>query len=108
MTPELKRTLKNQSRALQKKPATARKLPVQAGDQACEGLFGNLTTGMQRSNLKGRSSGERVHFNVLSTGWSLRNPGFDGVLAALRQYREYVQDKVKPREAFVDKSWMFA
>ena len=75
MCPKLKRTLQGQSSKL-KKIKCPRKLPVQAGDQAAEGAFGNLASGLRRVNLKGRATGGRAHINVLATAWSLRRPGF--------------------------------
>ena len=41
-----------------------------------------------------------------SAAWLVRHPGLEGVLKAVKMYRLGVQDKIAPKMAFNDDSWL--
>ena len=103
MTPKLVQTLRRQA---PKRSPNARKLPVKAGDNCVEGLYGNISQLQRRLNLKGRGTATKAHVNMLASAWLLRDVGLDHVLKAMRMYRTHVQDKIAPKDAFNDVFWV--
>ncbi len=87
--------LKN--KVLQKPSCSARKYYARAGDQFCEGLFGNAKSLMRRQNLHGRQAAGnedngRSHLAFLQSAYQLRCPGFHGALESLRLYRAWAEE----------------
>ena len=103
MTPKLVQTLRRQA---PKRSPNARKLPVKAGDNCVEGLYGNISQFQRRLNLRGRGTATKAHVNKLASAWLLRDVGLDHVLKAMRMYRTHVQDKIAPKDAFNDVFWV--
>ena len=75
-----------------------------AGDQAAEGLIGNIKKQHHRTNMTGRKTD--AHVVALAAAWQLKHPGLVGVMKALKVYREGVQDKIPPLEVFVNRDWL--
>jgi hypothetical protein len=86
--------------------SSAKNVNLLGGDNAVEGLFGAITNGMSRTNLKGRRAGENAHVNQLSTAWLLRRPGLDSVLEALKVHRVKFQDAIDPRKFHDASHWL--
>ena len=79
-------------------------LLAKAGDQAAEGLIGNIKKHEQRTNMTGRNTD--AHITALAAAWSLKHPGLTGVISAMKIYRQENQDKRAPGEAYNNKDWM--
>jgi hypothetical protein len=103
MSPELEKMLRGQAPGAKK----GKTLPVAAGDNCVEGLFGNIAQTQRRMNLRGRGTvhGHAAQISTLSSAWLLRGCGTEHVLKAMSMYRVYAQGSMEPKKAFSDRFW---
>ena len=80
-----------------------------AGNNAAEGLLGNLNKSRSRVNKHGGGATRNALLNQLAAAYMQRAPGLDKVLHAMKTYREYAQSTVAPAVAFgvkLDAPWL--
>ena len=87
---------------VRKRPASHsdKKYYTKAGNNSAEGVWGNLSQARARVNKKGRRSGNRAHLNQLAAAYLQRRVGTDAIFHALKTYRLYAQDHLKPVNAY--------
>jgi hypothetical protein len=51
-------------------------------------------------------SARRASLNFLSASWLHRSVGLEGVAKACRIYQAEVMDKIAPKDAYKDTSWL--
>lgn len=107
---------KGKARPFKGSPAEAKYLPMAkelktgfklvGGDQGCESIFAHVSGQMGRLGSKRATHGDKKSIDMLAAAATLRRPGLETILSALRDFRAFQNGRVAPSAAFSDMTWL--